>query len=517
MNKKIFRALLTITFTFILIATSIPINANAATFNELNEKCMFFKQKKSNTCTLAAAAMMVKRAARHNNNPNWSSISESSMKGTAWAPGLKNSFTYQGVKVKCVGGTSNLNKVWKKSLAEKEKLFKDLLAQHPEGIVMYCKKNSDINSGVHAVLLTDYTNGVFYCADPSSKAGSGRIKLSAATVKMQYAFKYWYVSGYKKTTTDTSVKINLTSYPTKIELGSKFSLKGTISSGSNITSIKSYIYDSNGAVVQSTSESPNKTSVNIANAVVNSKLKFGNLKAGNFTLKIVATNAAGKAQQISKAFSVTDSSSTLKIDLTSYPSSITAGNVFGLRGSISSNYKITSVKGYIINSSGTTVQTQSDTPNTTSADIKSLNVNQKLKFATLAVGKYTLKIVATDASGKSVTITKDFSVTQTASTLKIDLTTYPTEINYGKSFGLRGTISSNYKITSVKGYIINSSGTTVQTQSDAPNATSANIRYLNVNQNLKFAKLSKGTYTLKIVATDASGKSVTITKTFKVK
>ena len=42
-----------------------------------------------------------------------------------------------------------------------------LLAEHPEGIVLYDRRQP------HAVLLTDYTDGVFYCSDPAGSVSSG--------------------------------------------------------------------------------------------------------------------------------------------------------------------------------------------------------------------------------------------------------------------------------------------------------------------------------------------------------
>ena len=50
--------------------------------------------------------------------------------------------------------------------------YKKLLAEHPEGIVLYDR------SRPHAVLLTDYTDGVFYCSDPAGNISSGRIPLT---------------------------------------------------------------------------------------------------------------------------------------------------------------------------------------------------------------------------------------------------------------------------------------------------------------------------------------------------
>ena len=168
-------------------------NVNAATFSQINENTMFFLQQSSVTCTLASAAMMVRRASRLNGSSNWNGVTENSMSSAAWTNnGLKNSFSYNGINVSCAGGTStsNLSAVWNN--CDKAGLFRSLLSQHPEGVVMYCKKSRDINDNVHAILLTDYTDGSFYCADPAKSAS--RIPLSNATVQMNNAFKYWYVS-----------------------------------------------------------------------------------------------------------------------------------------------------------------------------------------------------------------------------------------------------------------------------------------------------------------------------------
>ena len=216
--------------------------------------------------------------------------------------------------------------------------------------------------------------------------------------------------------------------------------------------------------------------------------------------------------------------SNLNVTLTSYPTSITKGSSYGLRGSVTSNYKITSVKGYIINSSGKTVQSTSETPNSKSMDIRYSKINNNLVFGNLSAGNYTLKVVAKDAYGKEKTWSTSFTVKAPASvsknpnsTLKVELTSYPTSIAKGKSYGLRGSVTSNYKISWVKGYILNSNGKIVQDTLDTPNATSMDIRYAKVNNNLLFNKLAKGTYTLKVVARDTYGKEVTWSKQFKVK
>lgn len=165
-------------FVFIMFVANIKCDTSAATFNDINSANMFFKQNTSTTCTLASAAMLVRRAALMNGNSAWSSVTEANMRSAAWTTGgLKNSFSYAGINV----SSGKLS-------GSKTQTVINLLSQHPEGIVLYNF------SKPHAILVTDYTNGTFYCADPSGAAPGGRIPISQATITVESGDKYWYVS-----------------------------------------------------------------------------------------------------------------------------------------------------------------------------------------------------------------------------------------------------------------------------------------------------------------------------------
>ena len=205
-----------------------------------------------------------------------------------------------------------------------------------------------------------------------------------------------------------------------------------------------------------------------------------------------------------------------KIAVTSSPTTLKAGSSFGLRGTITapSSAKLTRVNSYVINSKGKTVLSAVDKVNTTSFNIQKGNINQQLKFGKLGAGTYTLKITATNAK-ETKSYTKKFVVIAKP---KLSMTSAPSSIKKGSSYGLRGTITaaSNAKITKVNSYIIDSKGKTVQSAVDKVNTTSFNVQKGKINQNLKFGKLAKGTYTLKITATNAAG-TTTYTKKFTVK
>lgn len=207
--------------------------------------------------------------------------------------------------------------------------------------------------------------------------------------------------------------------------------------------------------------------------------------------------------------------SSLQISVTSHPTRIRVGTAWGMRGSVTSNYPITRVDGAIYNSNGQKVMSSVDYPNATSMDIRYSQVNNALIFNNLPVGTYRLKISAADSSGKTQNWEAGFEV-YTDSTLNINMTSSPSSIAKGKCFGLRGTVSSNYTITGIQGEILNSSGAVVDSTWDSPNSTSFNVRYGNINNYLEFNWLARGSYTLRVTAYDASGRSVTWTRGFNV-
>ena len=158
------------------------LQTSAATFEDINQSSVFVKQQSSDTCTLASNVMMLRRTALLNGDEDWASITEASAKSSLWydGAGMLLNYTYKGITVTCTRTAST------SAASIREELI-DALNDHPEGIVIY---DYDIP---HAVLLTDYTNGVFYCADPSNAIASGRIPISKASVKVENIESYWYV------------------------------------------------------------------------------------------------------------------------------------------------------------------------------------------------------------------------------------------------------------------------------------------------------------------------------------
>ncbi len=170
---------------FVIFVGCLP---NVAWAININDDEVFLKQQTSYTCTLASAAMMLRRRAILNGNSNWDSITESAMRSTAWIEnqGLRGSFSYAGMNVTQVSLSG-----------DKKSQLISVLNAHPEGIEVYNKS--------HAVLITDYTDGTFYCGDPSyaSYIPKSRIPLTSSYLKggtqdgiINNLTSYWYITNY---------------------------------------------------------------------------------------------------------------------------------------------------------------------------------------------------------------------------------------------------------------------------------------------------------------------------------
>lgn len=178
-QKRILSGLLCVCLLAAILLQVSPVKAESkasVTFEQLNASEVFLKQSQAGVCTLTSAAMMVRRAAMLSGNQDWKDITESSVRRTAWTgSGLKWNFTSAGIKVT------------HKNLSGKSELIQ-MLGVHPEGVVIYNPRRP------HAILITDYTDGVFYSSDPSNGSPSGRYPVSRASISVESATRCWYVT-----------------------------------------------------------------------------------------------------------------------------------------------------------------------------------------------------------------------------------------------------------------------------------------------------------------------------------
>jgi len=203
--------ILSIVLTVIMLLALMP-SAMAATVEEINQDEVFLKQERSGTCTLASTAMMLRRTAMLRGDQDWSSITEASCREAFWIPGcgLPYEFQYDGMTVnhgRLPGGEEN------------RQILIDMLAEHPEGIVLHAP-------GVpHGILLTDYTDGVFYCADPAQNVAHGRVTIDQAHgTRIENSYAYWYV-----VTPDVAAEASAPETEVQLELPKATATESTIS------------------------------------------------------------------------------------------------------------------------------------------------------------------------------------------------------------------------------------------------------------------------------------------------
>lgn len=181
--KRIFAFLVcgTLSLSALAFVPQLSFETNAASFSDINSSSVFVKQQTSVTCTLAANVMMLRRTAMMRGDSDWSSITESSCRPVLWyeGEGMWHNYTYKNITV-------NYQYLSKSSSISSQLI--NALKEHPEGIAVY---DTDYP---HAILLTDYTDGVFYCADPANNVASGRIPVSKSLISISNVDTYWYVS-----------------------------------------------------------------------------------------------------------------------------------------------------------------------------------------------------------------------------------------------------------------------------------------------------------------------------------
>lgn len=208
-------------------------------------------------------------------------------------------------------------------------------------------------------------------------------------------------------------------------------------------------------------------------------------------------------------------SSKLTISNVSVIPDIKEGKAVSIKGLITSNYDITSVQVgvYDKESGGKAYTSASATPNTTSYNISSLD--SKILFNKIPGGNTCyFRVTAEDSSGNVKTLVNQKFTVSSLSNLAIKNVTKIPNINEGSPVSISGTITSNYKITSViVGVYSTKDGTVAYTSKEAaPNKESFDISALDnyiLFNNVPGEPNGAKRY-FRVVASDASGNTKTL-------
>lgn len=207
----------------LLTASAVMMNAEAATFEQINKEEVFINQNTDVTCTLASNVMMLRRAAILLGDPNWMSITEnkcrydSSMSEDGmWNGGMVFDYVFLGTTQKVRVSNPRVDQLTNDtSNSGRKKLFIKILKDHPEGVVIYSYRNP-----MHAILLTDYDadTDTFYCSDPNIGTPTKRVPMSQSNVNIYNVTSIWWIvspelhftSGSTATSTAKPTEVNET-------------------------------------------------------------------------------------------------------------------------------------------------------------------------------------------------------------------------------------------------------------------------------------------------------------------
>jgi len=196
-KKRIVSFVLSIVLTLSLFGSIGGIDSYAATgtatWDDINKTEVYMRQNASGYCTFYSNMMMVRRDQIIKGNSNWASITPEYCKPIMWT---NNGMTWKyGIYDTEVRYSTGAEKKMLENLsaAEKCEFFKETLKNHPEGIVIYEITSNAKYNGKHAVLLTDYTDGMFYVADPARSKQIGRIPITESLVDITEVDSYWIV------------------------------------------------------------------------------------------------------------------------------------------------------------------------------------------------------------------------------------------------------------------------------------------------------------------------------------
>lgn len=211
---------------------------------------------------------------------------------------------------------------------------------------------------------------------------------------------------------EAHVKIPLTiktsglTYPGNLYSGNTFSMRGEITASYGvITCVHGWIVNrENKRVVMDKAVFPNRKTVNMRNTL-NTKMKFGELCPGKYTLKVAVTAKSGSKKVtktiMSKNFTVYAARPNINVSGGVFPSRIKQGNKAPIRGLVRTNIGVLSeVRAAVYNEDGVAVMTAKYKPNKKTFDLR-YSLNKDFTFGALPEGLYTLQVVAKAVDGKA--------------------------------------------------------------------------------------------------------------------
>ena len=428
--KKRLLAILIIASMFICAMPNVSFAAKKSTDVSIDDRAVLYtpaSDYRSGDCILSSSKTMIRRAAIMRGSKLWSNTTNAAIRSDATIWGLLlHNFTHS---TDGLAYTVRSEKFKGKTESERVKEFEQLIKEHPEGVVVWGKNSSIF--GEHGILLTGVKNGVVYAADSFYNKGSRSEGIQKWQDTSMYSplkcTRYWYIkqitiakgakaplagNALRATSAEaasvaSTLKIADATKPVSIMQGDGFPVAGVIESNYRLSKVDVTIKNSKGKSVISKSVNPDNWIYDLAE--VDNDIKFGTLAPGKYTYAVTAKDEKKSATLVSNAFTINEPpKSNLTIKSYNAPTKNRKGYSYSIKGKITSNKKITKVTVQVLDSKGKAKITASAKPNATSYNVKKLD--NKIKFGTLPLGKYTYRIVATDTTQTKTLVKKGFTV-----------------------------------------------------------------------------------------------------------
>ncbi len=350
------------------------------------------------------------------------------------------------------------------------------------------------------------------------KAGKGIV-----TFMLVIAF---LISGINVYAASSGVTIKNYTAPDKLNTGQSFTLKGKVESDQKISRIKVGIVNSSGKWTAQKYDNKAVNSKTFDLHKADSKIRFGKLKEGTYYYRVYVHKANGKAvTALNKKFTVAIPKPSISNH--TYPTELKKGKAFTLRGKVTSAKKIKKIEVGVVNSSGKwTAQKYTSAVNAKTFKIS--KADSSVHFGKLAIGDYYYRVKATTADGTFTLLDCAFEVIDPNDDgetvvvsgdpdVKLTGCTAPTEYSVGKTFKIKGTITTDSVISRVESGIVSATTNKWTPYKYDSLVVGKTFSLSKTAGKVKFEELAGGTYYYRIYVHTLDGVKTVLNRKFKVR
>ncbi|BDZ65283.1 LamG-like jellyroll fold domain-containing protein [Agromyces mangrovi Wang et al. 2018] len=294
-------------------------------------------------------------------------------------------------------------------------------------------------------------------------------------------------------------------------------VKLTASDAGGLNRAAANLYDaSNTTLLQALGSTPANTPIGSTTWTSEWALPT-NLADGVYTIRASVTDVAGNSKTVTQKFTVDTTRPAVSIVAPAERRVTTPANVGAVKLQVSDANGLGRVAANLYNASNTTLlKALGSTPAATPIGANEWSGEWALP-TNLNAGVYTIRVSATDAAGNSSTVTRQFTVDTVKPVVVVLKPTAGVEVKANKPGDVSLTALDAGGLQRIAVNLYNSSNTTLVKAVGSTPANSAIGSTAWVGKWALPTGLAKGTYVIRVSATDIAGNTQTVTQTLKVK